>query len=111
MQLDPHQVDGYPLTSAARNNLRRLVVLVGRAHRDAPDPDAAHAAEIVLAAFKTSHQLIAGAWQPRTTFRVGDSVVRARECAPALSALEVAVSQAATVGSSGGLLRALLEHE
>lgn len=94
---EPQQIDGVLLSQSARLNLRRLVHLVGRAHRDAPDPSALDAAEVVLGAFKKTHELRYDVWQPRRTFRVGGAVVRAREC------VELSVAQAQVVRAAAGL--------
>lgn len=106
---EPQQIDGVLLSQSARLNLRRLVHLVGRAHRDAPDPSALGAAEVVLGAFKKTHELRFGVWQPKRTFRVGAAIVRSREHVE-LSAAQVQVVAAATGQPCAGLTRSLLEH-
>lgn len=76
------EIDGIPLSQAARRNLAVLVRAVNDAQGNAKpgqEQPADKIAATVLAAFKRGHKVQDGQWVPRTVFRLAGGAIVARD--------------------------------
>lgn len=73
-----HTYKGLPLSPHARINLTRLTRLVGNAHAVGHDPNAIKAADVTLAAFEKSHQVVDNIWIPRSVIKAGKAVIKSK---------------------------------
>ncbi len=74
-------IDGRPLSQSAQRNLDALVSVSGDAQRRAtPDrrSDLDAVAVSVIAAFKRSHRLVRGTWEPLPVIRLAGGAVVVR---------------------------------
>lgn len=67
------EIDGKPLSQAARRNLQTLITHASDARDRASNvnlPPIEKVAASVIDAFKRSHHVVDGRWVPRTSFRL-----------------------------------------